>query len=110
MTIPEAEHRIVETNGIRMHVAEQGTGPRVRLCHCIAYDCTAVGFRTCAAPPPMVFGIFLAGAYGGGSSDSVLGVSFCVAALVWYAPAWFTQEKSALHDLLSGTRVRVGRV
>lgn len=26
-------HRIVETNGIRMHLAEQGTGPLVLLCH-----------------------------------------------------------------------------
>jgi len=26
-------HRTVETNGIRMHVAEQGTGPLVVLCH-----------------------------------------------------------------------------
>src|SRR4029453_3632621 len=26
-------HRTVETNGIRMHVAEQGTGPLVILCH-----------------------------------------------------------------------------
>ena len=29
----EATHRIVETNGIRMHIAEQGTGPTVLLCH-----------------------------------------------------------------------------
>ena len=29
----EIQHRIVETNGIRMHVAEQGTGPLVLLCH-----------------------------------------------------------------------------
>jgi len=27
------KHRIVETNGIRMHVAEQGTGPLIVLCH-----------------------------------------------------------------------------
>jgi pimeloyl-ACP methyl ester carboxylesterase len=27
------EHRIVQTNGIRMHVAEQGSGPLVVLCH-----------------------------------------------------------------------------
>ena len=27
------QHRIVETNGIRMHIAEQGTGPLVLLCH-----------------------------------------------------------------------------
>jgi pimeloyl-ACP methyl ester carboxylesterase len=26
-------HRFVETNGIRMHIAEQGTGPLVLLCH-----------------------------------------------------------------------------
>lgn len=26
-------HRIVDTNGIRMHIAEQGTGPLVVLCH-----------------------------------------------------------------------------
>ncbi len=26
-------HRLVETNGIRMHVAERGTGPLVLLCH-----------------------------------------------------------------------------
>ena len=29
----EVKHRIVETNGIRMHVAEQGAGPLVVLCH-----------------------------------------------------------------------------
>src|ERR671925_86022 len=29
----EMRHRIVETNGIRMHVAEQGIGPLVVLCH-----------------------------------------------------------------------------
>lgn len=27
------QHRTVETNGIRMHVAEQGSGPTVLLCH-----------------------------------------------------------------------------
>jgi len=26
-------HRFVETNGIRMHIAEQGEGPLVILCH-----------------------------------------------------------------------------
>jgi pimeloyl-ACP methyl ester carboxylesterase len=31
--VSEVQHRIVETNGIRMHVAEQGTGPLVLLCH-----------------------------------------------------------------------------
>jgi pimeloyl-ACP methyl ester carboxylesterase len=29
----EATHRIIETNAIRMHIAEQGTGPTVLLCH-----------------------------------------------------------------------------
>ncbi len=29
----EIQHRTVETNGIRMHIAEQGTGPLVVLCH-----------------------------------------------------------------------------
>ena len=29
----EVKHRIVETNGIRMHVAEQGAGPLIVLCH-----------------------------------------------------------------------------
>jgi pimeloyl-ACP methyl ester carboxylesterase len=29
----ETKHRTVETNGIRMHVAEQGAGPLVILCH-----------------------------------------------------------------------------
>src|SRR6516162_4462880 len=29
----EAMHRIIETNGIRMHITEQGTGPTVLLCH-----------------------------------------------------------------------------
>src|SRR6267378_3476530 len=29
----QVQHRIVETNGIRMHIAEQGTGPLVILCH-----------------------------------------------------------------------------
>src|SRR5881392_57523 len=31
MSIPN--HRFVETNGIRMHVAEQGSGPPVVMCH-----------------------------------------------------------------------------
>src|SRR5512138_2300616 len=32
--IPSAvTHRELETNGIRMHVAEQGSGPLVLLCH-----------------------------------------------------------------------------
>ena len=29
----DTHHRIVQTNGIRMHIAEQGTGPLVILCH-----------------------------------------------------------------------------
>src|SRR6266853_4717141 len=29
----EATHRTVETNGIRMHLAEEGNGPLVVLCH-----------------------------------------------------------------------------
>jgi pimeloyl-ACP methyl ester carboxylesterase len=29
----QLQHRILETNGIRMHIAEQGTGPLVVLCH-----------------------------------------------------------------------------
>src|SRR6202007_2428775 len=33
MTATEAQHRIVETNGIRMHIAEQGSGATVLLCH-----------------------------------------------------------------------------
>jgi pimeloyl-ACP methyl ester carboxylesterase len=33
MTTTEAKHRIVATNGIRMHIAEQGSGPTVLLCH-----------------------------------------------------------------------------
>jgi pimeloyl-ACP methyl ester carboxylesterase len=30
---PNVTHRMVETNGIRLHVAEQGSGPLVILCH-----------------------------------------------------------------------------
>lgn len=29
----EFKHRVVETNGIRMHIAESGTGPLVLMCH-----------------------------------------------------------------------------
>ena len=29
----ELQHRTVETNGIRMHMVEQGAGPLVVLCH-----------------------------------------------------------------------------
>ena len=29
----EITHRVVDTNGIRMHIAEQGKGPLVVLCH-----------------------------------------------------------------------------
>jgi pimeloyl-ACP methyl ester carboxylesterase len=31
--MPGVTHRIIETNGIRIHVAEQGAGPLVILCH-----------------------------------------------------------------------------
>jgi pimeloyl-ACP methyl ester carboxylesterase len=31
--MPEVRHRIIETNGIRLHVAEQGEGPLIILCH-----------------------------------------------------------------------------
>src|SRR5262245_57214920 len=31
--MPEPAHRIVEANGIRMHIAEMGRGPLVLLCH-----------------------------------------------------------------------------
>jgi pimeloyl-ACP methyl ester carboxylesterase len=31
--MPEVTHRMIETNGIRLHVAEQGEGPLVMLCH-----------------------------------------------------------------------------
>jgi pimeloyl-ACP methyl ester carboxylesterase len=31
--IPAVTHRMIETNGIRLHVAEQGEGPLVILCH-----------------------------------------------------------------------------
>jgi pimeloyl-ACP methyl ester carboxylesterase len=33
ITMTEVKHRIVETNGIRMHMAEQGEGPLIVLCH-----------------------------------------------------------------------------
>ncbi len=29
----QVQHRVVETNGIRLHLAEQGTGPLIVLCH-----------------------------------------------------------------------------
>jgi pimeloyl-ACP methyl ester carboxylesterase len=29
----ETNHRMVETNGIQMHIAEQGQGPLVIMCH-----------------------------------------------------------------------------
>jgi len=32
-TMSEIKHRTVETNGIRMHIAESGAGPLVVLCH-----------------------------------------------------------------------------
>jgi len=31
--VSEIKHREVETNGIRMHIAESGAGPLVVLCH-----------------------------------------------------------------------------
>src|SRR5580658_10291272 len=31
--MPEVKHRMIETNGIRLHVAEQGEGPLIILCH-----------------------------------------------------------------------------
>jgi len=31
--VPDISHRFIETNGIRMHVAEAGAGPLVLLCH-----------------------------------------------------------------------------
>src|SRR6266700_122689 len=31
--MPEVKHRMIETNGIRLHVAAQGEGPLVILCH-----------------------------------------------------------------------------
>ena len=31
--MPDVTHRMIETNGIRLHVAEQGEGPLVILCH-----------------------------------------------------------------------------
>ena len=31
--LPDVTHRMIETNGIRLHVAEQGEGPLVILCH-----------------------------------------------------------------------------
>ena len=33
LAMPEVTHRIIEASGIRIHVAEQGTGPLVILCH-----------------------------------------------------------------------------
>jgi len=32
-TLPQVTHRMVKTNGIRLHIAEQGEGPLVILCH-----------------------------------------------------------------------------
>jgi pimeloyl-ACP methyl ester carboxylesterase len=31
--MPEVTHRMIETNGVRLHVAEQGEGPPIILCH-----------------------------------------------------------------------------
>src|SRR4026207_707791 len=33
VTMSQVQHRVVETNGLRMHIAEQGAGPLVVLCH-----------------------------------------------------------------------------
>lgn len=33
LNMPEITHRFIETNGIRMHLAESGAGPLVVLCH-----------------------------------------------------------------------------
>jgi pimeloyl-ACP methyl ester carboxylesterase len=33
IAMSEVGHRTIETNGIRMHIAEQGEGPLVVLCH-----------------------------------------------------------------------------
>src|SRR5580704_5418494 len=33
LAMPGVTHRMIETNGIRLHVAEQGEGPLVILCH-----------------------------------------------------------------------------
>src|SRR6266566_7016010 len=32
-TTDAVSHRFIETNGLRMHLAEQGTGPLILLCH-----------------------------------------------------------------------------
>jgi pimeloyl-ACP methyl ester carboxylesterase len=32
-TLDAVSHQFIETNGLRMHIAEQGTGPLVLLCH-----------------------------------------------------------------------------
>ena len=31
--MPEVTHRMIETNGIRLHLAEEGEGPLIILCH-----------------------------------------------------------------------------
>jgi pimeloyl-ACP methyl ester carboxylesterase len=33
LALPEVTHRMIESNGIRLHMAEQGEGPLVILCH-----------------------------------------------------------------------------
>ncbi len=33
ITLDAVSHRFIETNGLRMHIAEQGTGPLMLLCH-----------------------------------------------------------------------------
>jgi pimeloyl-ACP methyl ester carboxylesterase len=39
ITMTSVKHRIIETNGIQMHVAEQGMGPLVILCHGFPESC-----------------------------------------------------------------------
>jgi pimeloyl-ACP methyl ester carboxylesterase len=33
VTMSQVQHRVVETNGLRLHIAEQGAGSLVVLCH-----------------------------------------------------------------------------
>jgi uncharacterized RDD family membrane protein YckC len=56
------------------------------------------------------FGSPLAYTFGDGIADQVFAIYSLVAALVCYAPALVTREKTAFHDLMSRTRVRVGRL
>jgi pimeloyl-ACP methyl ester carboxylesterase len=45
-------HRVINTNGINMHIAEQGQGPLVILCHGFPELLTLTDFvvRVCALP------------------------------------------------------------